>query len=267
VTIRVIVLGNTGMLGHTVVEVLSRELTLEVKAVRRSQLNALEPTLDMIHDVDYVINCIGIIKQNKFAPRREMFMVNAIFPWLLQAQCTHVGAKLIHVTSDCVFSGRVGGYSENDTPDAEDDYGLSKACGEPRNAMVIRTSIIGHELRGKLSLLEWVMSQRGQTIEGYTNHVWNGVTTRVLARAFRDIIVGDLYQPGTFHVHAPHVITKHDLICLINEAWDLGLTIIPTITPVKCDRSLVTVKSLNAKLNVPSMVEMMNELVDLEQSY
>jgi len=269
-TTRIAILGSTGMLGHAVANAFKNDERFCVTTFCRNPqdnerlINASSADLSVLTNFDYVINCIGIIKQIKFANRCEMFIVNSVFPWLLQEKCREIGARLLHVTSDCVFSGKVGMYSESDTPDADDDYGLSKSCGEPNGAMVFRTSIIGYELRGKLSLLEWIISNKGKRIDGYTNHIWSGLTTTELARVFIDVIVNDMFQAGVYHIHSNN-ISKYDLACLINETLDLGITITPTQTTLKCDRSLVSKHPLNDLLKIPSVTAMIKALKDDSQ--
>jgi dTDP-4-dehydrorhamnose reductase len=260
--VNVVVLGSTGMLGHTVVECLSADPRFRVIGCSRRgtacHINALDFVLNVPEETDYVINCIGIIPQAQNHNRKEMFHVNAFFPWRLQVLCASMGIKLIQVSTDCVFSGLVGGYAETDDTDEAGDYGFSKSLGEPEGAMVLRTSIIGYEIDTQRSLLGWALANKGKQVTGYTNHLWNGLTAREYARICADIMVGDLWQPGINHIHST-TVSKHDLLCKLNDALDLNLKII-AISPKPVNRTLTTVRPLNGLLNVPDIDTMIANL-------
>ncbi len=266
--IRVAILGSTGMLGHVVAEQLKLDDRFAVTCFCRNP----EPTSgDRVVDAtssnhippskresfDYIINCIGLIKQLKNVSRRDWFTVNSVFPWRLSSQCEHQGSKLIHISTDCVYTGLQGNYTEESSHDVEDDYGLSKSLGEPSNAMVLRTSVIGPEKRGKLSLLEWAISKRGQKIDGYVNHTWNGLTSIEYANVCKKIMLQGLYNHGTYHIFSD-AVTKDKLLSMINVAYNLDLNIRSVNAPTKCHRTLSTVKDLNAKLEIPSLAEMID---------
>jgi dTDP-4-dehydrorhamnose reductase len=144
--------------------------------------------------------------------------------------------------------------------DPLDAYGKTKSLGECTDrAMVLRTSIIGEELHGNLSLLEWVRSMAGRTVDGYVNHMWNGVTTNKLAELFERIIDEGLYENGLFHLHAADDICKRDMVKLINAHYDLGITV-RDAWPEEIDRTLRSEKSLCQKLNIPTVEEMIKAL-------
>lgn len=261
------VLGSTGMLGHTVCEVLEADPRFEVRRYCRDPregehfVDACIPgATKSLDEVEYVINCVGLIKQLVGTDRRDWFVVNSIFPWLLAERCVRNDAKLIQISTDCVYDGKRGSYSEEDAHDATDDYGLSKSLGEPAaRAMVLRTSVIGHENRGKLSLLEWAISQRGKHVQGYANHFWNGLTAIEYANICKRIMLQRLYERGTYHVFSD-TVSKHLLLTMINDAYKLDLEIMPTITPERCDRTLATVEGLNSALEIPSLAEMIRTM-------
>jgi dTDP-4-dehydrorhamnose reductase len=262
--IRVAVLGSTGMLGHAVTTDLRADPRFAVLGFSRwlgsdRYIDALHPEFDGIHDMDYVINCIGIVWQAKNPNRGDVFYVNGVFPWRLQAHCAAVGAKLIHVSTDCVFSGKRGAYTEADNPDPTDDYGLSKVIGEPKDSMVLRTSVIGHELRTKRSLLEWAISNSGKQIDGYIDHVWNGVTSHEFASICTKIMMGGLWEPGIHHVFSTP-ITKHQLLRRLSDVLGLKLQVKPVETPTPVNRTLSTVKPLCSKLVIPNNLTMINDL-------
>ena len=186
-----------------------------------------------------VVNCIGILKQLPAAHDPIATLeVNALFPHRLALSCEAAGARLIHVSTDCVFSGRRGEYTEQDVADAEDLYGRTKLLGEPDrpSTLVLRTSMIGRELRSTVGLLEWLVSQRGRHVKGYTRARFSGLTTVALARLVAEVISGEERLTGLFHVGAP-AIDKYDLLSRLNGALNLGVTI-EADDRVAVDRSL-----------------------------
>jgi dTDP-4-dehydrorhamnose reductase len=188
---------------------------------------------------DVVINCIGIVKQDAAAKDPiPSIAINSLFPHQVAAMCARSNARLIHISTDCVFSGRGGNYRESDTPDAEDLYGRSKLLGEVTeyDSLTIRTSIIGRELRSRYGLLEWFLAQNGKTVRGFTRAIFSGFTTRALARILGDIIERRPALHGLWHV-ASAPISKFDLLSLIKSVYDVNIAIEPDPTFV-CDRSL-----------------------------
>lgn len=175
---------------------------------------------------DFVVNCAGIIKQRKDTFLLETVKVNSVFPLLLADECQQRSIPLIHISTDCVFSGKkTKPYNEDDLHDALDTYGKSKSLGEPENACVIRTSIIGEKQNDDRSLLEWAKSKKGQKIKGYTNHYWNGVTCWQLSKVIEEIIEKRKFWKGVRHIHSPAFVSKYTLLNFINEAYDLDLEI------------------------------------------
>jgi dTDP-4-dehydrorhamnose reductase/intein/homing endonuclease len=162
---------------------------------------------------------------------------------------------------NCVFSGKEGKYTEESQHDALDDYGKSKSLGEhcQKFGMLIRTSIIGEEIHKNASLIEWIKSQKGKEINGFTNHLWNGITTKQYAKICSQIIDENLYEKGLFHVFSD-VVNKLELASFVNEKFDLGITIKPFETENPCDRTMSTVKDLNSKLTIPTIKEQIENL-------
>lgn len=259
------VLGSTGMLGRYVCSYLEAA-DFDVIPISREILEATDPQAVIskvlyalgITKYDVIINCMGVIKQRGHVPDSTFLLVNGVFPHILSDYCEKQGANLIHVTTDCVFSGEKGDYAEWDVHDAKDIYGKSKSVGEPLNATVIRTSIIGEELRNKNSLLEWVRSMKGKEINGYTNHIWNGVTCLQFAKICEVIMNKDLYWEGVRHVYSHETYTKYDLVKLIGDIYDLGLTVSPVMTEISCDRSLSTVYDL--MFDLPTLTAQLEEI-------
>ncbi|MCL2086116.1 MAG: SDR family oxidoreductase [Oscillospiraceae bacterium] len=265
---KILIIGGTGMLGHAAARHLSARH--EVWATYRGDFmppygkpiafNVLDSLDSLPNGFDYVINCVGVIKPYMEKDPLGAIEINAAFPWRLANWCRTIGAKLLHISTDCVYSGKKGGYTESELHDPLDAYGKSKSLGECSDrAMVLRTSIIGEELRGNLSLLEWTRSKAGQTIDGYVNHMWNGVTTNALSEIFERVISDNLYEVGLFHLHAADDICKRDMVKLISEHYDLGLTV-RDAHPEPIDRTLRSEKSLCAKLKIPTVEEMIKAI-------
>lgn len=188
---------------------------------------------------DFVINCIGIIKQLLTAkdPIPSIY-INALFPHQLAQLCQKYNAKLIQISTDCVFSGKKGNYTEQDNPDPVDLYGRTKLLGEVAapNCLTIRTSIIGRELNSQNSLVEWFLSQKGKTVNGYDRAIYSGFTTHTLAQILETIILEYPEMEGLWHISSDP-ITKYQLLNVMNQAFDLGITINKDDDFV-CDRSL-----------------------------
>ena len=189
-----------------------------------------------------MINCAGIIPQslNKKINNELYYKINSIFPIILNMLCEKIKCKMIHITTDCVFNGNSGNYNELSIPDSKNDYGVSKILGELCNATIIRTSIIGEELYNKTSLLEWVKSNKNKEINGYTQHFWNGVTCLQLSKIIEHIIKNNLYWNGVKHIFSPKIISKYELIELINNIYDLNIKVNKFETE-KVNKSLSTI--------------------------
>ena len=133
--------------------------------------------------------------------------------------------KFIHITTDCVYDGSKGKYSENDIHTTKNIYGITKSLGEPEEATIIRTSIIGEELTNKKSLIEWIKSNKNGEINGYINHYWNGVTCLTLANFIKNIIDNNNFWKGVKHVFSEDIVSKYDLCYYINEIYNLNIKI------------------------------------------
>jgi len=255
---RVLVLGASGMLGSIMLKVMAEQSDCVTYGTVRSTSAALKaslPNAKFLHNVNadqpdsvvaafafsrpkIVINCIGLVKQLATAEDPlEAIPINSLFPHRLARLCELSQARLIHISTDCVFSGRRGCYSEKDTPDAEEIYGRTKLLGELEypHAITLRTSIIGHELVTVHGLVEWFLSQSGD-VKGYTNTFFSGLPTYELARIIRDFVIPNLGLHGLYHV-AAKPISKHDLLQLINQEYGKGLNIVADDS-FKIDRSL-----------------------------
>jgi dTDP-4-dehydrorhamnose reductase len=211
---------------------------------------------------DVVVNCVGIIKQLEAANDPVLALtINAVFPHRLADLCAATGARLIHVSTDCVFSGRKGMYTEHDISDAEDLYGRSKFLGEVGSpgCLTIRTSIIGRDFLKQSALLEWFLAQRGGTVRGYRNAVFSGLTTQALARVMGHVMEQHADLEGVVQV-ASEPISKLALLTKIRDAMMLDVTIEPFDDP-PCDRSLSPAYFVAATgYRIPTWDEMVAEL-------
>lgn len=188
-----------------------------------------------------VVNCAGLTKHKPEADSPLVSIpINTLMPHRLAGLCKLVGARLIHVSTDCVFSGENGGYSENDFADARDVYGKSKLLGEVDypHVITLRTSTIGHELQSTYGLLDWFLSQEG-CCKGYTRAIFSGLPTVVFAQVIRDVVIPNAELSGLYHV-AAKPINKFDLLKLIAKVYEKSIDIIP-------DDQLVIDRSLDAK--------------------
>jgi len=254
---KILVLGSNGMLGNYISTHFSRSAKYSITRMGRHAFDAVLDGVSRLNvqNYDIVINCIGVIKPLvKDVGVLNTTIVNSIFPHMLADECERLRTKLIHITTDCVFSGKLGFYVETSDHDALDVYGKTKSLGEPENAMVIRTSIIGEERNSTRSLIEWVKSNNGNIVDGYTNHTWNGVTCLELAKFIERCIVNNIHWLGVRHVFSPTPVTKKELVELIAINFGINLTIIGKETNPPIYRTLSTIhepmidKSINMQL-------------------
>jgi dTDP-4-dehydrorhamnose reductase len=188
---------------------------------------------------DVVINCVGVIKQLAAAKDALISIsVNSLFPHRLAQLAAASNARLIQISTDCVFNGRRGNYHESDHPDAEDMYGRTKLLGEVDypNAVTLRTSIIGHEIGSALSLIDWFLSQPGPRVNGYRKAIYTGLPTVELARVMRDVVIPRSELRGLWHVSSDP-ISKFDLLHLVALTYGKHIEILPDDS-VRIDRSL-----------------------------
>ncbi|MBI5034839.1 MAG: SDR family oxidoreductase [Chloroflexi bacterium] len=284
---RVLILGGEGMLGHKVFQVLASRfdtfatfrdpdgswLRYPMYAnVAREQLVAGVDALNFASVIravaqtkpDVVINCIGIIKQLKEA--KDPFIsiaLNSLFPHQLADLCAATGARLFHMSTDCVFTGRKGHYTEADTADAEDLYGRTKLLGEVDrvNCLTIRTSIIGRDFLKQSAMLEWFLSNRGGKVQGYTGAIYTGFPTQTLAHIMGDLIEFHPNLSGLYQV-ASQPINKYDLLVKLRDAMNLDIAIEPQ-SEFFCDRSLSAERFVAATgYVIPTWDEMVAEIAN-----
>jgi len=281
---KLLIIGASGMLGQTLFKVASQQSDLEVYGTvrhrdarvleflqtHRSRIfecdleSAVDPLLYCSPDV--VINCAGIIKQQGTGQAALSYIrVNALAPYILADLCERQGARLIQISTDCVFSGHVGHYTETDIPDPVDLYDRSKLLGEVIHAphLTVRTSFIGfdrfHDQR--LSLLDWFRRQSGE-IKGYTRAIWSGLTTLELSRnltllAHRPEVTGLLHLCG-------EKISKYELLVLARDIFGKTDVVIRPDDNYACDRSLISSRLFELGITVPGLRQMLVELRDLK---
>ena len=260
---KIFVLGANGMLGTYVYEYLKDKYD-DVKSITRDKMDASSASILSllamgIMPEDVVINCVGLIPQRGSKDKLESIRVNSVFPLVIADVCNAVDAHFIHITTDCVFFGATGDYNERAEHDAQDIYGRTKSLGEPHNATVIRTSIIGEERRNKLSLLEWVKSQKGGEVNGFINHHWNGITCLQFAKICEHIIDNNLFWRGVKHVMSPSAKTKMELIQMISDIYDLDIKVNPFVSPNKCDRTMSSSRK-DIEIEVPELEDQVREM-------
>jgi dTDP-4-dehydrorhamnose reductase len=233
---KVLVLGGNGMLGHVVVKHFAdkgHDVTFTVREKVPEWMPLSSPVgvvkfdaklnLPKLAGFDWVINCIGNIKQKK-TETVDFYHINSVFPWRLALACKKAGPKLIHISSDCVFSGKLPmgeKYHPLASKDATDEYGISKALGEPADAIVIRTSIIGPSDKPE-GLYEWYRRTKKVSVPGFDNHIWSGVTTLFLAQFIESLITNNeinIPDEGGLIQLASEPITKYSLLSIIKDVF------------------------------------------------
>jgi dTDP-4-dehydrorhamnose reductase len=287
----VLILGASGMLGNAVLKEFSNfqgELVATTRAGKSvtsdsgvtfidfdAATDDLETTFPM--PVDYVVNCIGIIKpyinDTDAVQTATALEINGAFPNRLEAWASKRGTKVIQIATDCVFSGSKGTYLESDEHNALDVYGKSKSMGEAKGAsmMHLRVSIIGPEVERSSSLLEWVSNQpTNAEISGYTDHFWNGITSMHFAKIARGIIEDEIFEPGVFHVLPQDSVAKSELVSLIAKYLGRSdIKVNPTATGANINRTLDTSNPAKNKAlwlsagyeSPPSISQMVAELI------
>lgn len=267
---RILILGATGMLGSAVYNHFKKNpsfITIPTYRTKFDQVSngiyfdALTDSVDTLpKNIDYIINCIGIITPFIDSNPVVSLKINSLFPLELARYCDSNGIRLIHITTDCVYSGKDGKYVEASPHDATDFYGKSKSLGECfSSGMILRTSIVGQETHNFVSLFSWAQSRAGKKIDGYNTHFWNGLTTKCYAKICEKIILDDLYETELFHVFAADDVSKYQLLQYFNDIFSLNLEITKT-QPEKIDRTLRTTKSLCSKLDIPTVKEMIIDM-------
>lgn len=259
---KILILGAGGMAGHVIAEYLAQNPRFEIIRCARS---AITPDTILLEDVtqfqkleeilrnrqpDVVVNCVGLLVQASKDRIGQAILINSYLPHLLSGMGRKYGFKLIHISTDCVFSGKCGNYAEDDFRDGDTPYARTKALGEVINDvdLTLRTSLIGPELkRNGTGLLHWFLMQRGK-IKGYTNVYWSGVTTLEFAKVIDHCINHEL--TGLINITMSHKVSKYDLLIECQKVWDHKLVQILPDEGHPCDKSMVSCRSdLSYKLS------------------
>jgi len=267
---KILVLGGAGMAGHTI-SLYFKEASHDVTAFSRSKVNycnningdvtSFENLKKIIIESQYdaVINAIGVLNQDAEDNKSNAVLLNSYLPHFLSDTTKNMGTRIIHLSTDCVFSGKAGGYSERSFRDGETFYDRSKALGEIENSkdLTFRSSIIGPDTKEKgIGLFNWFMKQEG-TINGFTKAIWTGVTTLTLSKAMEQALKESL--TGLYNLVNNQTITKYDLLKLFNKYMkDDKIEILPS-DKVLLDKSLVNNRS-DFSFEVPSYEAMIIEM-------
>jgi len=290
---KVLLLGATGMLGSAVYDVLKDKYSLVLSVRDKNKIDLLDKAyggvkqhkvvefdasflyqdflekkgypgdylsnfLKKVGEVDYVINATGITIPFSLENQTLTFFINSAFPHIL---ANTFGKKLIHITTDCVYNGKEGfPYDENSTKTPIDIYGLSKSLGEPTNCLTIRTSIIGRELEGFTGFLEWFLNQKEESVNGFANHFWNGITTKQFGKICDEIMTNPEKYPqtGLYHIFS-NSVSKYEMLLKFKEKYNIDCEI-KKDEEQKLNRTLSTIHDFNKKLNIPSFDKMLEEL-------
>lgn len=270
----VLILGSTGMLGYGVLSSIAKYKDIKIAASIRSaktlkKINKKYPynlikkyhILDvlkieqknlykLIHNYDYVINCIGVIKPeikiNSAESIKNTIYINSVFPKILSDTLLETKTKIFQIATDCVFSGVKGKYDEKSFHDDADIYGVSKSLGEIKNKNFynLRTSIIGREFKTKKSLLEWFLNNKQKVhLKGFENHYWNGLTTNAFGEIIYTLIKNNIKIPNTIHIVPKDIVNKYDLLQMFNEKYNMKFKIKKFKTKIKVDRTLNSIYS------------------------
>ena len=267
---KALILGSSGMLGHVMLNTIksydffsiyniSRKKKMDEHTVICNVLdfNDLEKNIQKISP-DYIINCIGVLIKESNFDTKNAILLNSYLPNFLESISDKYKFELIHISTDCVFSGDQGGYHEESVKNAKDIYGISKGLGEiiSPNHLTIRTSIIGPEIKSNPEgLLEWVIENKDKTIDGFTKSIWSGVTTLVLSRAIIFCIQNNI--KGLLHISS-NKISKYDLITIVNDIYKLRININKVEGRIS-DKSLIS-KRDDFLFPIPSYFEMISEM-------
>ena len=287
---KILIFGATGMLGHTLFNFLGqKDSDLKTFGIVRDESDFRFFTKDQAKKLisakidiryedinkiiekvepDLVLNCIGLIKQdNKSKSSIDSISINSLLPHIISKVCDDNKIRLIHFSTDCVFLGTKGNYSERDDPDSNDLYGLSKLLGEVNSPyhLTLRTSIIGHEIKKKLGLLEWFLNEKNE-IKGFSNAIFSGLTTFEIAKFIKNFIIPETKISGIYHLSS-EPISKYNLLKMINELYDVNHKI------TKFDEIIID-RSLNSNqlrrltgYSPPEWEQMISEMKEWNKNY
>ncbi|GAA0133334.1 SDR family oxidoreductase [Paenibacillus sp. YSY-4.3] len=269
---KILIVGGNGMAGHVFVRYFQRQGKHHVFYTTRDasdpgslildvdDVSAVDRAIQLVNP-DIIINAVGVLNHCADLDKIGAYHINGFLPHRLRRAADALSARLIHISTDCVFLGSKGRYTENDMTDGTSTYAVTKALGEVRNEghLTIRTSIIGPEIREQgIGLLHWFLSQKGK-VNGYRRVPWNGVTTIQLAKVIDSVLDSSL--SGLVHLAHPETVTKHDMLKLFQEIWNKqDVTIVPADEPV-IDRTLVSTRK-DVHFALPSFRGMIEEMAE-----
>ncbi len=267
---KVLVLGSKGMAGHQVVKHLTKSghtvhtlardhATYEMDVEDMAGVQQLME--NVAHGYDYIINCIGLLVADCNARPDRAVIINSWFPRMLEQVTTNTDTRVVHISTDCVFNGSQGNYTESDIPTETNVYGRSKSLGEIINSkdITFRTSIIGPELKESgTGLFHWFANHSPSRVEGWTNAIWSGVTTLQLAKCI-EIYIENPVISGLYHLTNNANISKFNLICLFEDKINTGKTIVRSQGPKTIDKSLLDTRQ-DIDFQIPSYKTMIAEM-------
>ena len=268
-----IILGENGMLGNYIKKYFQNLSNINVIPVNRNMFNAYSDNIlklelllnNYFNENTLVFNAIGVIPQsskNNVITDNHYIKINTEFPHELALLCNKYKMKLIHPTTDCVFSGSKGKYIETDEHDEVSTYGQSKSLGEPKLCTVIRTSIIGEEINNNISLVSWIKQNNNKEINGYKNHYWNGITCLQYAKIIEYMINNNIFWEGVKHIYSPNTVSKYELCYLVSDAYKLNIKINDYETTNIIDKSLSTIHKENNIFCIPNLKQQIIEMKD-----
>ncbi len=255
------VFGSNGMMGKYFCSVCDNIVPLT-----RSDYDITENNIDKIEDIlksngiqegDAIVNCAGAVKQRQFTAKDYVY-INSLFPHQLDEISKKIKCKFVHITTDCVYDGSKGNYTEKDRHTCDDLYGSSKSLGETKNGCCIRTSIIGLGSKDNVSLLDWITTTNNKQIKGFENHFWNGLTCLELSIIIRNIIRSNVLWRGCRHVFS-NPVSKYELLKMYNDIFNLNKKIVPVNSYAQCDRTL------NSKFHLPVPKTIKDQLKELKK--
>jgi dTDP-4-dehydrorhamnose reductase len=272
---KIAVVGANGMLGREVADYLSKNDNLVIHAFTRHVTDNVknkyyfqyDHLFDRFDYYDYIINCAGVLRvpNKNLKLAFEAFKINTLLPFRISA--LNISNKIINIATDGVFSGRDGGYVETSKHDNFDVYGKTKSFGEVKSDRVynLRCSIIGVEQGSANSLLSWFLNQRdGSSVNGYVNHLWNGITTLQFSKICANIILNNIQVDNLQHIVPKDKVSKYELLSLFNSIYKKNIKIIPIEDTLPVDRTLETLNDKKNKElwnhNVLSIEEMISDL-------
>jgi len=260
---KIIILGSNGMLG-SMLSFIGKRYNKDIISLSRKDFDVEKDNINKlanyIQDDSCIVNCIGAIPQKKYSDNSYK-QLNTEFPLNLAKLCNKYSIPLIHISTNCVFSGNNPNCIETDIPDANDLYGRTKYEGEPIHCTVLRCSIIGPERNTSCGLMEWFLSKDG-IVNGYVDHYWNGLTTLELSNVILNIIDENKFINGIQHLYSQNSLSKFELLKLISEKFSSKCTIVPISAGIKY-------YTLKSTINPPriSLEQQITDLFDILNNY